>query len=101
MLEMGNPLAVTTLARKLIEMSALRPEKDVPIEITGIRPGEKLHEALCWDESRMFPTGLPHIFSVGTEELPEDFAISLAELEQAALERQNAEVIEKLGKLAS
>lgn len=101
MLEMGAPVAITALARQLIEMSALRPEKDVAIEITGIRPGEKLHETLCCDESRVFPTDFPRVFSVGAEDLPDDFEISLAELEQAALERRDAEVIEKLRKLAS
>lgn len=100
MLEMGNPLAVTTLAPEVIEMSALRPEKDVPIEITGIRPGEKLKRFAAM--SRAFsPQNFRISLSVGTEELPEDFAISVAELEQAALERQDAEVVEKLGKLAS
>lgn len=101
MLEMGAPVAIIALARHLIEMSALRPETDVAIEITGIRPGEKLHEALCCDESRVFPTDFPRVFSVGAEDLPDDFEISLAELEQAALERRDAEVIEKLRKLAS
>lgn len=100
MLDMGNPVAITALARKLIEMSGLKPEKDVSIEITGIRPGEKLQEALCCDESQIFPTDFPHVFSVGAEELPDDFEISLAELEQAARERQDTEVIEKLRRLA-
>ena len=45
-LDTGEPVKITTLARRLIEMSGLRPEKDVPMEIVGTRAGEKLEEML-------------------------------------------------------
>ncbi len=45
-IEMGEALAVVELAREVIRLEGLRPEIDVPIVFTGLRPGEKLHEAL-------------------------------------------------------
>jgi len=45
-LRMGEPIRIAELARDLIALHGLRPDIDVDVEITGLRPGEKLHEAL-------------------------------------------------------
>jgi FlaA1/EpsC-like NDP-sugar epimerase len=45
-LEMGDPISIMDLARDMIRLSGLEPEKDIAVEIVGRRPGEKLHEDL-------------------------------------------------------
>ncbi|MDR1498345.1 MAG: polysaccharide biosynthesis protein [Puniceicoccales bacterium] len=45
-LNMGKPVRIAKLARQMIELSGLRPDIDIPIEYTGLRPGEKLFEEL-------------------------------------------------------
>ncbi|MEJ0058794.1 MAG: polysaccharide biosynthesis protein [Terricaulis sp.] len=45
-LDMGEPLAVVELARKMIQLKGLRPDVDIDITFVGLRPGEKLHEEL-------------------------------------------------------
>src|SRR3712207_7741687 len=45
-LDMGEPVSIKQLAKDMIELSGLEPEKDIAIEVIGRRPGEKLHEEL-------------------------------------------------------
>lgn len=49
-LDMGKPVKISELARDLIQLSGLVPEKDIKIEFTGMRPGEKLYEELLTAE---------------------------------------------------
>jgi FlaA1/EpsC-like NDP-sugar epimerase len=55
-LDMGEPVKIVDLARNLILLSGLRPDKDIRIEFTGIRPGEKLYEEMHTFEESTLPT---------------------------------------------
>ena len=54
--DMGEPVKIIDLARKMIEMAGLLPEVDIPIQFTGLRPGEKLYEELLNDKETTLPT---------------------------------------------
>ena len=58
-LDMGKPVKIIDLARQMIRLAGLRPEIDVPIHFTGLRPGEKLFEELFHGEEPPRPTGHP------------------------------------------
>lgn len=61
-LDMGRPVRILDLARKMIRLSALEPDRDVPIVFTGLRPGEKLFEELGTDGEDLAKTRHPKIF---------------------------------------
>ena len=61
-LDMGDPVKITTLAENLIRMYGKVPYKDVEIRFTGLRPGEKLFEELLMDEEGLKSTENKKIF---------------------------------------
>lgn len=94
-LDLGDPLRITHLAHKLIEMSGLRPEKDIKIQYVGVRPGEKLHEQLWYEDCRVTPTSFARVLALEGQEVP-SFERELRELEQAAFARQGDSVLQLL-----
>jgi FlaA1/EpsC-like NDP-sugar epimerase len=54
--DMGKPVRIDDLARKMIQLSGLELGKDIQINYTGIRPGEKLYEELLANEENTLPT---------------------------------------------
>ena len=61
-LDMGDPVKITTLAENLIRMYGKVPYRDVEIKFTGLRPGEKLYEELLMDEEGLQKTDNKKIF---------------------------------------
>jgi FlaA1/EpsC-like NDP-sugar epimerase len=61
-LDMGEPVSIMELARKMIELSGLEPERDIAIEVIGPRPGEKLSEELFNPFERRRPTDAEKIW---------------------------------------
>ena len=63
-LEMGQPIAITEIAEQLIRLAGLRPNKDILITYTGLRPGEKIQEELHYKNERFTKTKNKSIFIV-------------------------------------
>lgn len=55
-LDMGEPVRILDLAKQVILLAGLQPDKDIEIEITGIRPGEKLSEEVLHRSEQLVPT---------------------------------------------
>jgi len=68
-LEMGEPVSILELAREMIGLSGLDPDRDIEIEIVGRRPGEKLHEELFNSYERRRPTAAEKILLAEREPL--------------------------------
>ena len=84
-LDMGMPIKIDTLARNLIRLSGLKPDVDIQISYTGLRPGEKLYEEKLMSEEglRTTPNQLIHIGSpIPFNE--DQFLLQLQHLMQAA-----------------
>ena len=64
MLDMGERIRILHLAERMIRLRGLRPEVDIPIVFTGLRPGEKLHEQLLDTQERREPTQHPRVYRV-------------------------------------
>jgi FlaA1/EpsC-like NDP-sugar epimerase len=100
LLQMGQPVRIVDMARNMIELSGLKPDEDVKIIFTGLRPGEKLHEELKNDSEEALPTSNDKIM-VLTDVKPlgaEDWR-HYETLEEAALEGRAEEVIAALRRL--
>jgi FlaA1/EpsC-like NDP-sugar epimerase len=86
-LDMGDPVKITKLAQRLIEMSGLRPGHDIQIQFVGARPGERLHEELWTSSAVVSPTSFPSVLRVEPSLPPLGFEHKLAALEATARSR--------------
>lgn len=95
-LDMGEPVKILTLAENLIRLSGFKPYEDIPIEFTGLRPGEKLYEEILLNEEGMKKTANKKIFIGRPIELDtEKFHEKLIELKKVAL-KNDKDGIDKL-----
>jgi len=97
-LDMGQPVKIVDLARDLIRLSGLDPQH-VPIVYTGLRAGERLHEALFYDHETTEQTGHQAILRVRDDAVGpvgEPLEALLARLEPAARRHDDAQVREML-----
>ena len=92
-LDMGEPIAIMDLARHMITMAGLVPEVDIPIVVTGLRPGEKVNEQLLTSEEEVEVGGEGKIHVVTGPPPPLDLWNRVAELQSAAMTEDAARVI--------
>jgi FlaA1/EpsC-like NDP-sugar epimerase len=99
-LDMGQPVKIVDLARHLILLSGLRPEEDIEIEFTGMRPGEKLSEELSTMLEDTVPSKHDKIrIFVGDGSPEEDIRIWLAALHEICEARDLGRLIVALKEL--
>ena len=92
-LDMGKPVKIVDMARQMIELSGLRPDHDIQIEFTGLRPGEKMFEEICLDAEHHQPTVHPRIHRfVGAPVALESIRGALEHLEKEIPRRTPAEL---------
>ncbi len=100
-LNMGDPVRIQDLARNLILLSGLKPDVDIKIEFSGIRPGEKLYEEVSGTDEETVPTTHSKIrIFTGPSASPEAVSRCLEELRRATEARDAAGVVLALKELA-
>ena len=99
-LEMGEPVKIVDLARQMIRLAGLTPERDIGITFIGLRPGEKLHEALFHAAESPVPTKNPTLRLAAPRTA--DYAVlarSVDELEEQARAGHDARTLDLLHRL--
>jgi FlaA1/EpsC-like NDP-sugar epimerase len=98
-LDMGEPVKIIDLATDLIKLSGYEPHKDIPIDIVGLRPGEKLYEELLIKSPDIEQTKHEKIYIEGTERCRFDEIIDMVDGLRKYLDRDDSESLK--GYLAS
>ncbi len=94
---MGEPVRIDQLARQLIRLHGLRPEVDIPIVYTGLRPGEKLWEEIFYDAEAVRGTSADGVFVASDPAEPWNrLEAAVAELLMVARDRDQQKVLEQL-----
>jgi FlaA1/EpsC-like NDP-sugar epimerase len=98
--DMGKPVKIIDLARKMIKLAGYTPERDIKIKIVGLRPGEKLFEELLNDTSKTLPTYHEKIMiAQEIQEEFEDLHIEIEELIGIASFFDNDDIVAKMKKI--
>ena len=99
-LDMGDPVKIVTLAENLIRLHGKEPYKDIKIEFTGLRPGEKLFEELLMSEEGLKETVNKKIFIGQQIEIDEkSFIESIERIKNIAAQNNSDDVVEELRKI--
>jgi FlaA1/EpsC-like NDP-sugar epimerase len=99
-LDMGEPVRIMELARAMIDLSGLDPDRDIDIEVVGRRTGEKLHEELFNSWERRRPTAAEKIHVAERDPLPADAVETMfAEIGLLVLEGDAAGLAAKVSEL--
>ncbi|MEM9053845.1 MAG: polysaccharide biosynthesis protein, partial [Pseudomonadota bacterium] len=101
-LDMGKPIHIKSLAESMIRMKGMVPDVDIMIKTTGLRPGEKLHEALTYPHERLEPTGIKGLNAIRPQDRltePENFWALVETLLEQAERRDQTAALETLSRL--
>ena len=98
--DMGKPVKIIDLARKMIKLAGLTPDRDIKIKIVGLRPGEKLYEELLNDTSKTLSTHHEKIMiAQEIQEEFEDLHLDINELIGIANFFENDDIVSKMKKI--
>ncbi|MDB2415436.1 polysaccharide biosynthesis protein, partial [Rickettsiales bacterium] len=99
-LDMGEPISINDLAIQIIELAGLEPEKDIKIEYTGVRPGEKLYEELFYPHEQQQSTLYEGIFhAIATPINGKEFLTNLKKIITTCKNGSDDDVKEQLLKI--
>jgi FlaA1/EpsC-like NDP-sugar epimerase len=100
-LDMGEPVSIYELAENMIRLSGKVPERDVAIRITGVRPGEKLHEVLWNEDESAEPTRHPKILAASQPRIDGTWLYGeLRELARLVEEGETLELVSRMTAMA-
>ncbi|NIA71027.1 polysaccharide biosynthesis protein [Pelagibius litoralis] len=99
-LDMGEPVKIVDLARQMIRLSGLSPDKDVEITFTGLRPGEKMHEELFHGGEALMPTSHPGLHQAAPRTADAELlGRSLDDLARLVAQGKRVEILQALHRL--
>jgi FlaA1/EpsC-like NDP-sugar epimerase len=95
--EMGSPVKIADLAKRMIKLAGYEPDKDIRIEYTGLRPGEKLYEEVLSDKEDTKPTSHKKIRIAAVRQYNyEDIVPVFDDLTKLSLECKVMETVRKM-----
>jgi FlaA1/EpsC-like NDP-sugar epimerase len=97
--DMGESVKIIDLARKMIKLSGLEPDKDIKIKVTGLRPGEKLYEELLATEENTLTTHHPKILKAQVRAVEGDLKNQVDELISKFDRQDNFEIVSAMKRL--
>lgn len=97
--DMGKPIKIEDLAKKMIQLSGLEEGKDIEIKITGLRPGEKLYEELLSKEENTIPTHHPKILKAKVRNNDSNLKIDIQTLIKLFDSQNNIEIVKLMKKI--
>ncbi|WP_432419447.1 polysaccharide biosynthesis protein [Flavobacterium flavigenum] len=98
--DMGKPVRIIDLAKKMIKLAGFIPDKEIKIKIVGLRPGEKLYEELLNDTSKTLPTY--HNKIMIAQEIQDEYEnlhVEIEELIDISSFYNNDEIVSKMKKI--
>ncbi|OPY79852.1 MAG: UDP-N-acetyl-alpha-D-glucosamine C6 dehydratase [Syntrophorhabdus sp. PtaU1.Bin153] len=96
MLDMGEPVRILDVAREMIRLSGLEPDKDIPIVFAGMRKGEKLHEELLTPLETTERTTHPKIFTAKNEVVKNDITTRIRAFNQLLGNPEKSKIVSLL-----